>query len=397
MKNTSERLSKLAASKTIEMSQKSRELKNQGKNVINLSLGEPDFNTPDHIKLAAKTAIDQNYTTYSPVPGYQDLRQAISNKLLKENGLVYSPEQIVVSNGAKHSLMNTFLSLVNPGEEVIIPAPYWVSYIEQVKLTDGVSVIVEAGIENDFKITAEQLENAITEKTKLFLLCSPSNPTGSVYSRNELEALKNVLVNHPHVYILSDEIYEHINFSGTHESIAQFPELKERVIIINGVSKAFAMTGWRIGYSASEEWLAKAISKVQGQMTSGPSSIAQRASLAALEGGLECVEEMKVAFDRRRKLVLNGLSKIEGLKLNEPTGAFYVFPDISSFFGKTNGTYSIESAKDLCMYLLETEYVAMVPGCAFGSPNCLRISYAASDEQLIEAIERIKRALGKLN
>ena len=397
MKNTSERLSKLASSQTIEMSQKSRELKNQGKNVINLSLGEPDFNTPDHIKLAAKTAIDQNYTTYSPVPGYQDLRQAISNKLLKENGLVYSPEQIVVSNGAKHSLMNTFLSLVNPGEEVIIPAPYWVSYIEQVKLTDGVSVIVEAGIENDFKITAEQLENAITEKTKLFLLCSPSNPTGSVYSRNELEALKNVLVNHPHVYILSDEIYEHINFSGTHESIAQFPELKERVIIINGVSKAFAMTGWRIGYSASEEWLAKAISKVQGQMTSGPSSIAQRASLAALEGGLECVEEMKVAFDRRRKLVLNGLSKIEGLKLNEPTGAFYVFPDISSFFGKTNGTYSIESAKDLCMYLLETEYVAMVPGCAFGSPNCLRISYAASDEQLIEAIERIKRALGKLN
>lgn len=375
------------------MSQKSSELRAQGIDVINLSVGEPDFNTPDHIKLAAKKAIDDNFSFYSPVPGYMDLRKAICAKLKNENGLEFTPEQIVVSTGAKQALCNAILAIINPGDEVIIPAPYWVSYVEMVKLAEGKNVIVEAGIEQDFKITPEQLEAAITPKTRMLVLCSPSNPTGSVYSHDELQALAKVLERYPDVIVLADEIYEHINYVGAHQSMAQFPELDGRVIIINGVSKAYAMTGWRIGFLAAPLWIAKACNKLQGQYTSGASSIAQKAAVAAFSGDQSCVEEMRKAFERRRDLIFGLVSEIPGMKVNKPHGAFYLFPDVSSYFGKSYETYKIATSSDLAMFLLEVAHVASVAGDAFGSPSCLRFSYATSDENLIEAMGRVRRAL----
>lgn len=375
------------------MSQKSSELRAQGIDVINLSVGEPDFNTPDHIKLAAKKAIDDNFSFYSPVPGYMDLRKAICAKLKNENGLEFTPEQIVVSTGAKQALCNAILAIINPGDEVIIPAPYWVSYVEMVKLAEGKNVIVEAGIEQDFKITPEQLEAAITPKTRMLVLCSPSNPTGSVYNHDELQALAKVLERYPDVIVLADEIYEHINYVGAHQSMAQFPELDGRVIIINGVSKAYAMTGWRIGFLAAPLWIAKACNKLQGQYTSGASSIAQKAAVAAFSGDQSCVEEMRKAFERRRDLIFGLVSEIPGMKVNKPHGAFYLFPDVSSYFGKSYETYKIATSSDLAMFLLEVAHVASVAGDAFGSPSCLRFSYATSDENLIEAMGRVRRAL----
>ena len=361
--------------------------------MINLSVGEPDFNTPDHIKLAAKKAIDDNFSFYSPVPGYMDLRKAICAKLKNENGLEFTPEQIVVSTGAKQALCNAILAIINPGDEVIIPAPYWVSYVEMVKLAEGKNVIVEAGIEQDFKITPEQLEAAITPKTRMLVLCSPSNPTGSVYSHDELQALAKVLERYPDVIVLADEIYEHINYVGAHQSMAHFPELDGRVIIINGVSKAYAMTGWRIGFLAAPLWIAKACNKLQGQYTSGASSIAQKAAVAAFSGDQSCVEEMRKAFERRRDLIFGLVSEIPGMKVNKPHGAFYLFPDVSSYFGKSYETYKIATSSDLAMFLLEVAHVASVAGDAFGSPSCLRFSYATSDENLIEAMGRVRRAL----
>lgn len=396
MNKVSDRLAALAPSQTLAMSQKSSELREQGIDVINLSVGEPDFNTPDHIKQAAKEAIDQNFSTYSPVPGYLDLRKAICQKLHRDNNLEFTPEQIVVSNGAKQSLCNTILSLVNKGDEVIIPAPYWVSYVEMVKLAEGESVIVEAGFEQNFKITPQQLEAAITPRTKMFVLCSPSNPSGSVYSQEELQGLAEVLKRHPHVYILADEIYEHINYVGKHQSIAQYAELRERIIIVNGVSKAYAMTGWRIGFIAAPLWIAKACNKLQGQYTSGASSIAQKASVAAFAGDQSCVEVMRSAFERRRNLVVELASQIEGFKVNKPEGAFYLFPEVSAYFGKRYGERVINSSSDLAMFLLEVGHVATVAGDAFGLPNCLRFSYATSDENLVEALRRIKNTLALL-
>lgn len=396
MNQISDRIAALAASQTLAMSQKSNELKAQGIDVINLSVGEPDFNTPQHIKDAAKKAIDDNFSFYSPVPGYLDLRKAICNKLLQENNIEYTPEQIVVSNGAKQSLCNVILSLINAGDEVIIPAPYWVSYVEMVKLAEGKNIIVEAGFEQEFKITPAQLEDAITEHTKLLILCSPSNPTGSVYSKEELQALAEVLERHPQVYILSDEIYEHINYVGRHESIAQFETLKERTIIVNGVSKAYAMTGWRIGFIAAPTWIAKACNKLQGQYTSGASSIAQKAATEAFAGDQTCVETMRQAFLRRRDLVVEMASQIEGFRLNIPQGAFYLFPEVSYYIGKRYGERIINSSSDLAMFILEEGHVATVAGDAFGSPNCLRFSYATSEENLIEALHRIKRTLALL-
>lgn len=396
MNKVSNRLAALAPSQTLAMSQKSSELREQGIDVINLSVGEPDFNTPDHIKQAAKEAIDQNFSTYSPVPGYLDLRKAICQKLHRDNNLEFTPEQIVVSNGAKQSLCNTILSLVNKGDEVIIPAPYWVSYVEMVKLAEGESVIVEAGFEQNFKITPQQLEAAITPRTKMFVLCSPSNPSGSVYSQEELQGLAEVLKRHPHVYILADEIYEHINYVGKHQSIAQYAELRERIIIVNGVSKAYAMTGWRIGFIAAPLWIAKACNKLQGQYTSGASSIAQKASVAAFAGDQSCVEVMRSAFERRRNLVVELASQIEGFKVNKPEGAFYLFPEVSAYFGKRYGERVINSSSDLAMFLLEVGHVATVAGDAFGLPNCLRFSYATSDENLVEALRRIKNTLALL-
>lgn len=393
MNKVSNRLAALAPSQTLAMSQKSSELREQGIDVINLSVGEPDFNTPDHIKQAAKEAIDQNFSTYSPVPGYLDLRKAICQKLQRDNNLEFTPEQIVVSNGAKQSLCNTILSLVNKGDEVIIPAPYWVSYVEMVKLAEGESVIVEAGFEQNFKITPQQLEAAITPRTKMFVLCSPSNPSGSVYSQEELQGLAEVLKRHPHVYILADEIYEHINYVGKHQSIAQYAELRERIIIVNGVSKAYAMTGWRIGFIAAPLWIAKACNKLQGQYTSGASSIAQKASVAAFAGDQSCVEVMRSAFERRRNLVVELASQIEGFKVNKPEGAFYLFPEVSAYFGKRYGERVINTSSDLAMFLLEVGHVATVAGDAFGLPNCLRFSYATSDENLVEALRRIKNTL----
>jgi len=378
------------------MSQKSSELKAQGIDVINLSVGEPDFFTPDHIKEAAKKAIDDNFSFYSPVPGYMPLRKAIAAKLKNENGLDYKPEQIVCSNGAKQSVCNTLLCIVGPEDEVIIPAPYWVSYIEMVKLAEGKSVIVTAGIEQNFKITPAQLEAAITPKTKALILCSPSNPTGSVYSKAELKGLVDVLVKYPNIMIIADEIYEHISYIGKHESIAQFPEIKERVALINGVSKAYAMTGWRLGFVACPEWLAKASNKLQGQYTSGPSSIAQKAAEAAFEGDQTPVEEMRKAFERRRNLVLGLIKDVPGLESNTPDGAFYVFPKCDSYFGKSFGDRKINNSSDLAMYLLEEGHVACVGGDAFGAPECIRLSYATSDENLVEAIKRIKQALANL-
>ena len=393
MNQVSARLAALSPSQTLAMSQKSSELRAQGIDVINLSVGEPDFNTPDHIKLAAKKAIDDNFSFYSPVPGYMDLRKAICAKLKNENGLEFTPEQIVVSTGAKQALCNAILAIINPGDEVIIPAPYWVSYVEMVKLAEGKNVIVEAGIEQDFKITPEQLEAAITPKTRMLVLCSPSNPTGSVYSHDELQALAKVLERYPDVIVLADEIYEHINYVGAHQSMAQFPELDGRVIIINGVSKAYAMTGWRIGFLAAPLWIAKACNKLQGQYTSGASSIAQKAAVAAFSGDQSCVEEMRKAFERRRDLIFGLVSEIPGMKVNKPHGAFYLFPDVSSYFGKSYETYKIATSSDLAMFLLEVAHVASVAGDAFGSPSCLRFSHATSDENLIEAMGRVRRAL----
>lgn len=396
MNQVSNRLAALAPSQTLAMSQKSNELKAQGVDVINLSVGEPDFTTPEHIKEAAKKAIDDNFSFYSPVPGYLDLRKAICGKLQRENGLEFTPEQIVVSNGAKQSICNAVLSLVNPGDEVIIPAPYWVSYVEMVKLAEGTNVIVPAGIEQNFKITPEQLEAAITPSTKLLILCSPSNPTGSVYSREELQGLADVLLRHPEILVIADEIYEHINYVGAHQSIAQFEELRDRVVIINGVSKGYAMTGWRIGFIAAPLWIAKACNKLQGQYTSGPSSIAQKASVAAFNGDQTCVEVMRSAFERRRDLVVKLAKEIPGFGVNEPEGAFYLFPEVSAYFGKGDGNRRIENSSDLAMYILEVGHVATVAGDAFGAPEYLRFSYATSDANLVEALRRIKEVLARL-
>ncbi len=396
MERLSERLNRLSPSATLAMSQKSGEMKAQGIDVINLSVGEPDFNTPDHIKEAAKQAVDDNYSRYSPVPGYADLRQAIVEKLKRENGLDYSPAEILVSNGAKQSVCNTVMALVNPGDEVIIPAPYWVSYPQMVKLAGGTPVIVGAGFEQNFKMTAEQLENAITPKTRLLILCSPSNPTGSVYTHEELKTLAEVVMQHEDLYVLADEIYEHINYIGRHESIAQFEGMKERAIIVNGVSKAYAMTGWRIGYIAAPEWIVKGCNKLQGQYTSGPCSVSQKAAEAAYRLSQDCVEEMRQAFERRRDLIVSLTRDIPGLEVNIPQGAFYLFPKCSSYYGKSDGQRTIADSYDLAMYLLEEAHVATVAGAAFGDPDCFRMSYATNDDNIREAISRIAKALAKL-
>ncbi|MBQ4032857.1 MAG: pyridoxal phosphate-dependent aminotransferase [Paludibacteraceae bacterium] len=397
MSQLSPRLASLSESETLAMSQKSNELKAQGFDIVNLSVGEPDFYTPKHIKEAAKQAVDNNFSFYSPVPGYMPLRQAIAKKLKVENNLDYDATQILCSNGAKQSVCNVVMSIVGPGDEVIIPAPYWVSYAEMVKLADGTNVIVKTGIEQDFKMTAAQLEAAITPKTKALILCSPSNPTGSVYSKSELKALADVIAKHPNIYVISDEIYEHINYVGAHESIAQFSEIKDRVVIVNGVSKGYAMTGWRIGWIAAPLWITKACNKLQGQYTSGPCSIAQKAAEAAYTGPQECVEEMRQAFERRRNLIYNLMSDIPGLQVNKPQGAFYVFPKCSSLFGKkTPKGDVINSAADLAMYLLTEGHVACVGGGAFGAPEYIRMSYATSDENIKKAAQRIKEAIEKL-
>jgi len=392
----SDRVQSLSPSQTLAMSQKSNELKAQGIDVINLSVGEPDFNTPDHIKEAAKQAIDNNFSFYTPVPGYMSLRKAIAAKLKNENGLDYAPEQIVVSGGAKQSLCNVILSVINPGDEVIIPTPAWVSYVEMVKLAEGTNVLVPASIEQDFKVTPEQLEAAITPKTRMVLICSPSNPTGSVYTKEELAALVEVLAKYPDVLVLADEIYEHINFTGSFTSLASFPEIADRTIIVNGVSKAYAMTGWRIGFIAAPLWVAKATNKLQSQYTSGASSIAQKAAEAAYVGPQDCIEEMRVAFQRRRDLVVSLAREIPGIKVNEPQGAFYLFPEVSSYFGKKYGDRVINNAADLAMYLLEEGHVATVDGEAFCLPGYIRLSYATSDDNIREAMRRIKDALAKL-
>lgn len=396
MGQVADRIANLSVSETLAMSQKSSELKAQGIDVINLSVGEPDFYTPDHIKDAAKRAIDDNFSFYSPVSGFLSLRKAICSKLEKENNLIFQPDQIVCSNGAKQSVYNVLASVVNKGDEVIIPAPYWVSYIEMVKLAEGTSVIVTAGIEQNFKITPAQLESAITVKTRAIILCSPSNPTGSIYSRSELEALANVLAKHPNIIILADEIYEHINYVGKHESIAQFENIRDRVVIINGVSKGYAMTGWRLGWIAAPKWIADACNKLQGQVTSGPSSITQKAAEAAYTGDQSCIETMRQAFERRRDLVYKLTSEIEGFKIEKPDGAFYVFPDCSYYLGKSFNGRKIENSGDLAMFLLEEGHVACVGGLAFGAPNCIRFSYATADELLVEALKRIKGTLAKL-
>ena len=396
MAQLSYRLQRLAPSATLAMSQKSAEMKAQGIDVINMSVGEPDFNTPEHIKQAAKQAVDDNYSRYSPVPGYADLRKAISAKLKRENGLEYGINEILVSNGAKQSVCNTVMALVNDGEEVIIPAPYWVSYPQMVKLAGGEPVIVNAGFEQDFKMTPEQLEAAITPKTKMLILCSPSNPTGSVYSQEELAALAEVILKHEDVYVLADEIYEHINYIGAHASIAAVPGMRERAIIVNGISKAYAMTGWRIGYIAAPEWIVKGCNKLQGQYTSGPCSVSQKAAEAAYTLGQGCVEEMRQAFERRRDLIVSLAKDIPGLEVNVPQGAFYLFPKCSSFFGKSDGKHVIGNSTDFAMYLLEVGHVATVGGDAFGDPECFRMSYATSDDNIREAMRRIKEALARL-
>ena len=396
MAQLSDRLNRLAPSATLAMSQKSSEMKAQGIDVINMSVGEPDFNTPDHIKLAAKQAIDDNYSRYSPVPGYADLRKAITEKLKRENALDYSASEILVSNGAKQSVCNAIMALVNPGDEVIIPAPYWVSYPQMVLLAGGTPVFVNAGFEQDFKMTAQQLEAAITPKTRMLILCSPSNPTGSVYGKEELKALADVILSHDDLFVLADEIYEHINYIGHHESIAQFPGMKERAIIINGVSKAYAMTGWRIGYMAAPEWIVKGCNKLQGQYTSGPCSVSQKTAEAAYTESQECVEQMRQAFERRRNLIVELAKDIPGLEVNTPQGAFYLFPKCSSFFGKSCNGRTINTSSDLAMYLLEEAHVATVGGDAFGDPDCFRMSYATSDDNIREAMRRIKEALAQL-
>ncbi len=392
----SKRIQNLAASQTLAMSQKSSELRAQGIDVINLSVGEPDFFTPGFIKEAAKSAVDQNFSFYSPVPGYLSLRKAICANLLETNGVTYTPDQIVVGNGAKQAICNTILALVNPGDEVIIPTPAWVSYVEMVKLAEGVTVTVPASIEQNFKITPQQLQAAITPRTKAILFCSPSNPTGAVYSHRELQQLVDVLKNYPEIFVISDEIYQHINYTGSYTSMAAFKELDGRVAVINGVSKAYAMTGWRIGFTAAPLWLAKGITKLQGQYTSGPSSIAQKAAEAAYSGPQDEVLQMCQAFRRRRDLVVELCSQIPGLKVNRPEGAFYLFPEVSSFFGKSYGKWTIDSAAALAMYLLEEAHVATVDGAAFCLPGYIRLSYATSDENIRKACERIAVALAKL-
>ncbi len=396
MAQLSDRLNRLAPSATLAMSQKSAEMKAQGIDVINMSVGEPDFNTPDHIKAAAKKAIDDNYSRYSPVPGYMDLRKAIVAKLKRENDLDYTVNEVLVSNGAKQSVCNTVMALVNDGEEVIIPAPYWVSYPQMVKLAGGEPVIIEAGFDQNFKITPEQLEAAITPKTKLIILCSPSNPTGSVYSGEELAALAKVVLRHEDLYVLADEIYEHINYIGKHHSIAHVAGMKDRTIVVNGVSKAYAMTGWRIGYIAAPEWIVKGCNKLQGQYTSGPCSVSQMAAVEAYTASQDCVEEMRKAFERRRDLIVSLAKDIPGLEVNVPEGAFYLFPKCSSFFGKTDGTHTINNSTDFALYLLEVGHVATVAGDAFGDPECFRMSYATSDDNIREAMARIKAAVANL-
>ncbi|MEA4887695.1 MAG: pyridoxal phosphate-dependent aminotransferase [Bacteroides graminisolvens] len=397
MNQLSDRLNSLSPSETLAMSQKSNELKAQGIDVINMSVGEPDFNTPDHIKEAAKKAVDDNFSRYSPVPGYPALRDAIVAKLKKENGLDYTPAQILCSNGAKQSVCNVLMALIGPGDEVIIPAPYWVSYPEMVKLAEGTNVIVSAGIEQDFKITPAQLEAAITPQTKALILCSPSNPTGSVYSKEELAGLAAVLAKYPQVVIIADEIYEHINYIGQHESIAQFPEVRDRVVIVNGVSKAYAMTGWRIGFIAGPQWIVSACNKLQGQYTSGPCSVSQKAAEAAYVGDQQPVEDMRQAFERRRDLIVKLAKEIPGFEVNVPQGAFYLFPKCDSYFGKSTAEgRKVTDSGELAMYLLEVGHVACVGGAAFGAPDCIRMSYATSDENIVEAMRRIKEALSKL-
>lgn len=392
----SRRLQSLAESQTLAMNQKTKDLQAQGFDIVNLTAGEPDFFTPGHIKAAAKKAVDDNYSFYTPVDGYLELRKAIADKLKRENDLDYKPEQITVSNGAKHSLANAIMSLVDEGDEVVIPAPYWVSYSELVKLAGGKSVIVKTTLASGFKMTAAQLESAITPKTKLLILCSPSNPTGGVYSKAELKALADVIARHDRIFVISDEIYEHINFVGRHESIAQLANVKDKVVLINGVSKAYAMTGYRIGYLAAPLWIAKACSKLQGQLTSNPSSIAQRAAIAALTQDNTPTKEMTVAFKRRRDLVIRWLNDMPGVKCNVPEGAFYVFPDVSSFFGKSDGSVTIKTDMDMCLYLLDKALVSGVPGGAFGEPTCVRLSYATSDENLEKAMKSMKQALERL-
>lgn len=396
MTQLSDCLKRLSPSATLAMSQKSNEMKANGIDVINMSVGEPDFNTPDHIKEAAKKAIDDNFSRYSPVPGYVDLRKAIVEKLKNENQLEYGVTEISVSNGAKQCVCNAVLALVNPGEEVIIPAPYWVSYPEMVEIAGGKSVYIDTDLSTNFKITPEQLENAITEKTRMLILCSPSNPTGSVYSKDELEALAEVIKKHENLYVVSDEIYEHISYIGNHESIAQFPGMRERTIIINGVSKAYGMTGWRIGFLAAPEWIAKGCNKLQGQYTSGPCSVSQKAAEAAYTGSQQCVEDMRLVFERRRNLIVKLAKDIPGLEVNVPEGAFYLFPKCSSFFGKEYGKYKISNSTDFAMYLLEEGHVATVSGDAFGAPDYFRMSYATDDKTITEALNRIKVALAKL-
>ena len=396
MEQLSNRLNRLQPSATLAMSQKSAELKAQGIDIINMSVGEPDFNTPDAIKQAAHQAIDDNYSRYSPVPGYPVLREAIVQKLKRENGLDYSANQILCSNGAKQSVCNTIMALVNEGDEVIVPAPYWVSYPQMVILADGTPVFIEATIEQDFKITPEQLEAAITPKTRALILCSPSNPTGAVYSAEELEGLATVLRRHERVIVIADEIYEHINYVGKHASIAQIPDMKDRTVVINGVSKAYAMTGWRIGFIAAPEWIVKGCNKLQGQYTSGPCSVSQIAAAAAFSGDQQCVEDMRQAFERRKNLIVRLAREIPGLEVNKPHGAFYLFPKCSAYFGKSYNGRTINNSTDFAMYLLEEGHVATVGGDAFGSPECFRMSYATSDDNIREAMSRIKTVLAKL-
>jgi aspartate aminotransferase len=393
MENISNRVNSLSPSATIAMNQKSRDLTAKGINVINLSVGEPDFFTPDHIKAAAKKAIDDNFSFYPPVAGFPDLKKAISEKFKRENNLDYSPEQVLVSCGAKHSLANALMSMIDKGDEVIIPAPFWVSYLELVKVCEGIPVVISAGFDNNFKITPEQLAAAITPKTKSLLLCSPSNPTGAVYSRTELRALADVLAKHPRIIVISDEIYEHINFIGGHETIAQFADMKDRTVVINGVSKAYAMTGWRIGYMGAPLWLIKACDKLQGQTTTGATTISQKAATAALTGDQSCVGEMNNAFKRRKDLVVKLVREIPHLKVYDPDGAFYVFPQVNAYYGKSINGKKISNSSDLCLYLLEEAHIATVPGDAFGDDNCIRISFATSDEKLVEAMQRMKNAL----
>jgi len=396
MELLSKRLASLSESQTMAMNAKSQDLQAQGVDVVNLSVGEPDFFTPDHVKEAAKEAVDKNFSFYSPGDGYMDLRKAIVAKFKNENNLDYTPQQVIVSNGAKHSLANVIMSIVDDNDEVIVPAPYWVTYVELVKLAGGINVVLETTVENDYKITPKQLEAAITPKTKALLLCSPSNPTGSVYSKDEMKAIADVVAKYPKIIIVTDEIYEHINFVGKHESIAQFANVFDRTVVINGVSKCFAMTGYRIGYIGAPLWIAKACSKLQSQFTSGPSSVMQRAAFKALTSDNSFTVEMNAVFKRRRDLVLKGLSEIPGLKYNVPQGAFYVFPDVSSYFGKTDGETVIKDCGDMSLYLLAKAHVATVSGDAFGDPKCIRLSYATADEKLVKAIAHIKEALAKL-